>query len=250
MTEPAVAALIAVTFLTAGLIKGVIGLGMPIVVLAFLPTTIGLKPALALMVFPGVVGNLWQATTGGAFLENLKRLWPMFVLSVAGIWTGVATLAAVDSRIVTVLLGIILSGYALLALFKPRLPPPRSWEIWLSPLIGATAGFMFGLTGTYMVPGVLYMEALGFKRDAFVQALGMTFMVITASLGLGLIQQGLMSLEYAAASALSLIPLFTGLLIGRRIRKHVPEAQFRKLFFVWLFLTGLVIAGRAAFSLL
>ncbi len=248
MTDPLTLALIVVTFLTAGLIKGVIGLGMPIVVLAFLATTIGLKAALTLMVFPGVVGNLWQATTGGAFWSNLRRLWSLYAVSVIAIWLGVATLAVVDTKWLTILLGLILSAYAVLSLVKPRLPPPRTWEVWLSPLIGVVSGFMFGATGTYMVPGVLYIEALGLKRDAFIQALGMTFVVITASLGLGLLREGLMTREAAAVSALSLVPLFAGLLIGRHVRRYVAEAQFRKLFFYWLFVTGFVISGRALYS--
>lgn len=247
VTDPAIATLIAATFLIAGLIKGVIGLGMPVVVLALLATTISLKPALAVMVIPGLVGNLWQAATGGAFLSNLARLWSMFLASVIAIWFGVATLVVVDSRILTALLGLILSAYAALSILKPRLPPPREWEVWLSPLIGSVAGFMFGLTGTYMVPGVLYIEALGLRRDAFVQALGMTFTIISASLGLGLIQQGLMTTELSIVSVLALVPLFAGLLIGRRIRTYVPEAQFRKLFFYWLLITGFVITGRAIF---
>ncbi|MEM7774623.1 MAG: sulfite exporter TauE/SafE family protein [Pseudomonadota bacterium] len=247
MTDPAIAALICLAFLTAGLIKGVIGLGMPVVVLAFLATTIGLKPTLALMVFPGIIGNLWQATTGGAFWSNLSRLWSMFALSVAAIWIGVATLAAVEVRWITALLGLILSAYAALSLWKPRLPPPRQWEIWLSPTIGAVAGFMFGLTGTYMVPGVIYIEALGLQRDAFVQALGMTFLIISATLGASLVQHDLMSAKVTLASALALVPLFTGLLVGQRVRRHVPQDKFRKLFFIWLFITGFVIFGRAAF---
>lgn len=245
VTDPATALLIAVTFLIAGCVKGVIGLGMPVVVLALLATTIGLKSAIALMVVPGVIGNLWQALSGPAFHTNLARLWSMFAASAVAILFGVAALASVDSRLLTALLGLVLSAYAALSIFKPRLPPPREWEVWLSPMVGGVAGFMFGLTGTYMVPGVLYIEALGLRRDEFVQALGMTFTVISVFLGLGLVQQGLITAETSVVSVLSLVPLFGGLLLGQRIRSYVPEAQFRKLFFYWLFITGFVISGRA-----
>ena len=245
MTDPWTIALITVTFLTAGLIKGVIGLGMPVVVLAFLATTIGLKPALALMVFPGVIGNVWQAATGGAFVSNLRRLWPLLATSVITIWIGVAVLARADAKWLTVFLGLVLSAYSALSLLKLKLPPPGEREGWMTPLIGAISGLMFGMTGTYMVPGVLYIEALGLKRDAFVQALGMTFLTIVAALAVGLAANGLLSSEATIASALSLIPLFAGLVIGSRIRRYVPEALFRQLFFCWLFLTGIVIAVRA-----
>jgi len=96
-----------------------------------------------------------------------------------------------------------------------------------------------------MVPGVLYIEALGLRRDAFVQALGMTFLVITSSLGVGLATNEIMTTELLLISALALAPSFLGLWLGRRIRRYVPEKTFRKIFFIWLAITGLFILGRS-----
>ena len=244
MTDTATLLAVAATFFAAGLIKGVLGLGMPIVVLSSLPLVIGLKSSLALMVVPGVVMNVWQSLAGPAFRANLARFWPMWLITVFSVWAGTYALAIVDAGPVTVVLGVILTTYAVLSLVRPRIPPPERWEVWLGPLVGAVSGFLFGLAGTWMVPGVLYLEALGLNRDAFVQALGMTFVVITASLGVGLLSNGLLTGELLAVSAGSLAPMAVGLLIGRAIRNRVPEALFRKLFFIWLALTGVFIAAQ------
>ena len=240
LRDPSTFALIIVTFLCAGLIKGVIGLGLPVVVLAMLSTTVGLKTALSLMIVPGVVMNIWQALDGPYFWSNLERLWSMWLVSVVAIWLGTFALATYDAWAMTAVLGIILSLYAILALSRPRIPPPRTSEPWLSPLIGATAGFLFGATGTYMVPGVLYIEALGLNRDAFVQALGMTFLIITSTLGLGLMTNNIMNAGHGTVSMLALIPAFIGLSAGRWLRSHVAENTFRKVFFCLARVYGLV----------
>jgi hypothetical protein len=64
------------TFLLARCVKGVIGFGLPTVSLALLTATIGLQPAVALMLAPSFVTNLWQAMIGGNGRTVLVRTWP------------------------------------------------------------------------------------------------------------------------------------------------------------------------------
>ena len=49
MWEPEIVALVVGTFLLAGFIKGVIGMGLPVVALAFLGSTLGMREALTIM---------------------------------------------------------------------------------------------------------------------------------------------------------------------------------------------------------
>ena len=61
MWEPEIVAMVVGTFLLAGFIKGVIGMGLPVVALAFLGSTLGVREALTIMLIPGLVTNTWQA---------------------------------------------------------------------------------------------------------------------------------------------------------------------------------------------
>ena len=74
LTDPLLLALVAATFLLAGAVKGVIGMGLPTVSLAILTATVGLHAAMALMVVPSFVTNLWQAMVGGHGRAILARL--------------------------------------------------------------------------------------------------------------------------------------------------------------------------------
>ena len=56
---------IIVTFLFAGTVKGVIGLGLAIISLGLLTMTIGLQEAMGLLIVPSFVTNFWQAIVGG-----------------------------------------------------------------------------------------------------------------------------------------------------------------------------------------
>ena len=67
LTDPATLALVAGVLLLAGTVKGVVGLGLPTVTLALLTATTGLEAAVAVMLLPSLVTNLWQALAGGGF---------------------------------------------------------------------------------------------------------------------------------------------------------------------------------------
>ena len=73
MIDPTTLLIIGATFLLAGTVKGVIGLGLPTVSLALLTTTLGLQPAMALLLAPSLVTNLWQAVSGGQGRTILAR---------------------------------------------------------------------------------------------------------------------------------------------------------------------------------
>ena len=81
LTPPTIIA-IAGTFLLAGAVKGVIGLGLPTVSLAVLAVALNLTNAMALLLVPSFVTNVWQAVVGGHGWSLLRRIW-LFLLVAA-----------------------------------------------------------------------------------------------------------------------------------------------------------------------
>lgn len=246
MPTPETIFLIAVTFLAAGFVKGVVGMGLPVVVLGVLATPLGLKEAMALMLMPSLLGNLWQSLAGGAMLDIVKRFWTFFLAAVFGIWIGVGILAGGRDKVLLGILGFMLCAYAGLASTRPRLTPPRpEHERWLGPLAGGLGGLMFGMTGMFIVPGILYLQALGLRRDLLVQTMGVTFVVISTSLALSMAGRSMMPAHLVLLSGLAFLPTIGGMMIGRRCRLRISEEGFRRLILAALFVSGLYNLGRA-----
>lgn len=237
--------LIAGAFVAAGMVKGVIGLGLPTVSLAFLAATLGLKEAMALMLIPAFATNVWQGLSGRDLPALLRRLWPLLLAACAGIWLGAGLLARADGALVTGLFGLLLCFYAAISLVTPQIPPPGRWERMLSPVMGGLGGLATGVTGSFAFPGVLYLQALGLPRDTLVQAMGIVFTVISVALFIGLAGHGLMPVHLGVLSTLAIAPAVAGMVLGRRIRRGLPEDRFRRVFFGGLFLLGAYIALRA-----
>jgi len=239
-------AIVAAAFLIAGMVKGVIGLGLPTVSLALLTATIGLQPAMALMLAPSFVTNLWQGATGGQLGPILRRLWPFLVCATVTIWLGAALSAPVDVALLSALLGVLLVVYAVIGLGRPQFSLPPDSEVWSGPLAGCINGVLTGMTGSFAVPGVPYLQALGLPRDMLVQAMGVLFTLSTLALGLAMAGRGLLDGQLGLGSALAILPALAGMVLGQRLRRRIAEAAFRRLFFAALLVLGVVIVLRSA----
>ena len=245
MTELPILLLVAATFLLAGGVKGVIGLGLPTVSLALLTATVGLQPAMALLLVPSFVTNLWQAVVGGNFITILKRTWVFLLMATVTVWVGGLVLGAVDVSWLSALLGLLLVVYSALSLTRPSVSLPKSWEGWAGPLTGTINGVLTGMTGSFVVPGVLYLQAIGLPRDQLIQAMGMLFTVSTAALAVSLGGQNLLSAELGTISIVSVVPAIIGMVLGQKLRQRLSEDKFRKVFFTSILILGLYIIGRS-----
>jgi len=245
MWTPEILVIVGAAYLLAGFVKGVIGLGLPTVSLAILAATIGLNEAMALMLIPTLVTNLWQGFVGGALAAIVRRIWPLLVILPVGIWFGTDVLARSEAWLLSGLLGVLLCVYSAVSLATPQMPPPGRWERPLSPLIGAATGLSAGMTGSSAVPGVLYLQALGLGRDHLVQAMGIMFTVNTVALAVGLAGHDLLPVNLGILSAVALAPAFLGMMLGQRVRTRLPEQRFRRIFFGALLILGLYLGARA-----
>ena len=231
--------------LIAGLVKGVAGMGFPTVILALLTTLLGLRDAMALMIVPAIATNVVQALVGGHLVAVLRRMWSLLITVSVVIWFSAGYAADADTVLLTGLLGVVLITYSSISLLTPQIPAPGRWEVLLSPLVGIVNGVVTGFTGSAAFPGVFYLQAVGLSRDALVQAMGLLFLVSLLALGSALTGLRQLSPGLGLISLLAIVPSFLGMAVGLRIRSHLSEARFRRVFFIGFWLLGLLVLLRA-----
>lgn len=244
MSDPITILIIASTFLLAGLVKGVIGMGIPTVSLALLTAMLGLPQAMALLLVPAIVTNLWQGFAGGASAVLLKRLWPFLTIVIVTVWIGALALTRVSFDWLSLLLGSSLIAYALANLSGFRLSLSSRNERVSGLGIGAINGLLTGMTGS-SIPGVIYLQAIGLPREMLVQAMGILFSLSTVALALAMGGNGFLTVEIGALSAAALIPALIGMFVGSNIRQRLSEKMFRTVFFLGLLLMGLTIIAQS-----
>ena len=242
---PALTLLVFGTFLLAGTVKGVIGLGLPTVAMGLLGLAMLPAQAAALLIIPSTVTNLWQLAFGGHLGELIKRLWPMLLLIFLGTGLGTLGLGMDGGQWVVRALGGALLVYALSGLFLPTFKVKPQTERWLGPLCGVITGLITSATGVFVIPAVPYLQALGLNRDQLVQALGLSFTVSTLALAAGLAWRGALGGGEINASVLALVPALLGMWLGQAVRQRISAVLFKRVFFVGMALLGghLLIGG-------
>lgn len=245
MNDPSLLVAVLATFLLAGAVKGVIGLGLPTVSLGLLTVAIGLPQAMAVLLVPSFVTNVWQAISGGHGGPILRRIWPFLIMATLTVWVGSMALTRIDVSWLSALLGLLLVVYAGVSLAGVRFALTARQETWIGPLAGTANGILTGMTGSFVVPGVLFLQAIGLARDTLVQAMGILFTASTLALAAGLQQGALLSPELGLVSAAAVVPALIGMTVGRGIRNRLSEPAFRQVFFLALLALGLYILVSA-----
>lgn len=229
---------VAMVFVIAGTVKGVVGLGLPTVAMALLTLMMAPAEAAALLVVPSLVTNLWQSLP----LSQIRLLWQRIGGMQYGVFVG--TLAGVLLFGVSaglwsqMLLGVALIAYAGWGLFGVAPVVSASVQRWLGPLVGMVTGTITAVTGVFVIPAVPYLQSLQLPRDQLIQAMGLSFTVSTCALGLGLWMTGAYALTTAGMSFVMLLPAMAGMVTGQLLRMVLSPVMFKRCFFISLALLG------------
>jgi uncharacterized membrane protein YfcA len=237
-------ALISLVFLLAGLVKGVVGLGLPTVAVGLLGMMMAPREAAALLVVPSLVTNVWQLAAGPAAGALARRLWPMLAGIAAGTIAGGLLLPASVSEDAVAALGGALIMYAAAGLASFTLHVPPSGERAASPVVGLVTGAVTAATGVFVIPAVPYLQGLRLERDMLVQALGLAFTTSTLALAASLLLAGQFAPSAAGMSFYALVPALAGMLLGQWIRGRIRPELFRRCFFIGLLGLGLHLMLR------
>src|SRR2546423_4937250 len=107
--------------LIAGIVKGVVSLGLPLVGLPLLMLVVDVPIAVNILIVPIVLSNLVQAFDGGGTWSVLRRFWPTLVCLAIGTWIGTALFARLDQHLLLLSIGIFAAFFAIVALLRPNL---------------------------------------------------------------------------------------------------------------------------------
>jgi uncharacterized membrane protein YfcA len=240
---------IAAALLLAGFIKGVIGLGLPTVAIGLLAVTMQPSRAIAIVIVPAIVTNIWQTLAGPYLRDIIRRLWPLMAGTVIGIWLNGGMLTGSYARYGGIVLGVLLVIYAIVSLSKFNFSVARSNEKWIGGIVGLVTGAVSAATGVQVIPSMPFMQAIGMEKDELVQALGVFFTVATLALAFNLTSAGLLSASTALPGAVAMVCAFAGMFIGQAVRSRMQPEAFRRWFLIAMIVLGLYLAASAIYNM-
>lgn len=242
--------MIALALLLAGFVKGVLGLGLPTVAIGLLATRMPPAQALAIVIVPAIVTNIWQTFAGHYLRDIVRRLWPLMAGTVSGILLGGGLMTGPYARLGTLVLGILLMVYAIIGLRQLHFTVVAAHEKWVGGIVGLITGVISAATGIQVIPSMPFMQAIGMEKDELVQALGVFFTTATLGLAFNLTDAGLLGAATALPGAIAMAGAFIGMAIGQQVRGRMNAVTFRRWFLIAMILLGLYLAGSTVMSLI
>ncbi len=238
--------LAALALLTAGVVKGITGIGYSTTALPLLALSVGLKTGMPLVLLPSITGNLLVMRNAGGFGEMAQRFWPLYAALLPGLVLGLWVLPQIDDLKVAGLLGGVLASYAAFMLVHGPWMMPEAMVRLLKAPVGFLSGLFNGMTGSQVMPLVPYLLSVPLSPSQFVQASNISFTLSSLVMLVGLAWVGLLGWTELALTVSGIAPALLGVAIGTAISKQLAAETLRKLVLVALLAMGLALVVKVA----
>jgi uncharacterized protein len=233
--------------LFGGVVKGITGVGLPLVLVPLTAQFFPVPVAVALLTVPMVVTNISQAMEGGHTAAAIRRLSPVLGFVIVGLLVGVHLLLHIDRRVLSLILGISFLALAALLAAMPRVRIADRTARWAGPMVGFAAGVLGGMSAMFGPPMIAYLIGLGTDPDSFVKQMAIFAFTASLTMLLALGGSGAMSWSDVGISAAAILPIQAGMPIGRWLRHRTRPEWFRIAVLVVLALGGIDMLRRALF---
>lgn len=246
--DPTLAGSLALVFLTAGTVKGSVGIGLPTMAMGLMTLFIDPRSAIAILLLPMLLSNLWQVYRAGEVVRAARTYTPFAVCLALFVGITVFVTRDVNDNILLGVLGLIIVGFVVVSLTKwaPQIGDRYDRRAQIG--FGTIAGVMGGLTAIWAPPMAIYLAARQVSKDEFVRATGLLITFGSLPLLAGYVAQGVLTLPLFIVSAGVLVPTFAGFAVGEKLRHRLSESGFRKLLLGVFLLMGLNLLRRAVFG--
>jgi uncharacterized membrane protein YfcA len=233
-----------VTFLIAGSVKGVVGIGLPTAAISMLTLFIDPRMAIAVGLGPVVASNAWQIWTMGDTRRTLRRYWLFAVALGTSVFLTVTASAEISDRVIFLAIGISIVAFSILHLRFVMPPLPDRFDRVAQVGFGTVSGILGGLSGVWIAPIIMYLSARNLQKDEFVRASGLLLFIGSVPLAVAYVQQGFLTQDIGLVSALLIVPTLIGFALGARLRKRISNEKFRRVLLYVFLLLGLNLLRR------
>ncbi|HEV2262940.1 MAG TPA: sulfite exporter TauE/SafE family protein [Stellaceae bacterium] len=233
-----VAFLCALGVLAGSTVKGVAGIGLPLVAVPLLTVLVNLKTAVTMTTVPIIGSNFVQSIQGGRFPHLVKRFWTLLVPLFVAIIVGTRLLVVLPERVLELIIGVAVISIPLVLHFIPHIRVTRAHERWANPLIGIGSGLLGGISTFYGPPIMLYVFGMRLPKDEFIPTISLMYTVAGVGMLFGIYANRVATLPEIGVAFLMLIPTAIGMWIGRFVRVQLSESRFQRLIVAIYVVTG------------
>lgn len=230
------------TLLTGGVIflaaftQSLSGFGLALVSMALLPAVIGIHVATPLVALVAIAIEIVLLIRYREALD-VRAIWRVVLAAVIGTPLGVAFLSRVNENIALTILGLVIAGYALYALFGLKLPRLEN-SLW-AYFAGLVGGMLGGAYNTSGPPVIVYADCRRWPPNEFKSNLQGYFVISSLVVVLSHALNGNITGSVWQMFLWTLPFIALGLIAGLSLDRWLNPVAFRRVVLVLLVVMGL-----------
>lgn len=231
-----------VTLLAGGVVflaaftQSLSGFGLALVSMALLPALIGIRVATPLVALVAIAIEIVLLIRYREALE-VRSIWKVVLAAVIGTPLGVIFLSRVDENIALMVLGFVITGYALYALLGFKLPRlDHSLWAYFAGLLGGMLGGAYNTSGP---PVIVYADCRRWSPTVFKSNMQGYFLVISLVVVASHALNGNFTPPVWRMFIWTLPFIAVGLIAGLSLDRWLNPLLFRRVVLVLLVVMGL-----------
>ena len=232
----------------AGFIKGIIGFGMPMIILGASAAISLPSLGLAVLILPTLVTNLYQVSLfGKTQLTASIKEFKFFLLScLLGLFVGAQLFVVANLNFLVGSIGLVVLVLSIILLIKIE-GPVRNNSVRLSSIFGAITGLLGGGTGIWGPTTVLYLTSIATPKQHQILVQGLTFAFSSVFLLIAHLYTGIFNHNTGPLSAFMILPAMIGMLFGVGVQNYLNQEKFRLMTLISLCFGGVYLMFRSLY---
>lgn len=222
-----VVALLAIS--SGALIKGMTGLGLPLIAVPAIASFTSVEEAVVLMIIPTFGSNLWLVVSHRRFARLLKAHSLFLVAGFIGGIFGTFALAMVDDRWLKLMLAIWLAVYLLQFAFGNFLRAMFQAQGAGAAVVGLTAGTVQGATGVSAHIVAPYLHGRNLRAQAYAFLIAFAFLTFSFAQLATATSTQLFTPERLVIGLIALLPTLVFTRVGIAFAGKISESAFQKI---------------------
>jgi hypothetical protein len=236
-------ALVLLVIAVAYTVKGVAGMGGPLLAVPFIASLTSVEYAVVVLSFANMVSNgwlLWEHRAGarGTGFVMIPFLLVGTLAVIAGTWIR----TEIDDRILSVVIALVIAAYIWRYLADPEFGLERETARRIAVPMGLVGGGLLGATGTAGPLIMTYLHSLRMNRASFIHMMSLTFTVFGLIQLVTLVVLGAFTPERTTQALWAIFPVAVMTALGIRIGRLINHKTFERVV--------LALLGIAAIRLL
>jgi hypothetical protein len=236
-------ALVLLVIAVAYTVKGVSGMGGPLLAVPFIASLTSVEHAVVVLSLANMVSNgwlLWEHRAGakGTGFVMIPFLAVGTLAVIAGTWL----LTEIDDRILSVVIAVVIAAYIWRYFADPEFGLEKETARRIAAPMGLLGGALLGATGTAGPLIMTYLHSVRMSRASFIHMMSLTFSVFGLIQLTTLVVLGAFTPERTTQAVWAVLPVVAVTALGIRIGRLINQKTFERVV--------LVLLGFAAVRLL